>query len=241
MPPEFLDIPQGSPEWHAVRCGCVTASHIADMMARTKSGWGASRATYEAELVAERLTGIPAEHYTNAAMQWGTDHEPQARAIYAFLAGVEVTEAGFVRHPTIRYAGCSPDGLVGTDGLVEFKCPSTATHIATLRSGAVPDRYLKQMQFQMACTGRAWCDFVSFDPRMPTDLQMFTRRVPRDAEAIAEIEREVVAFLDGVENIISELRPRAAFEASLASHQKVGPDPIPYGDLPVTDEQGRPL
>ena len=128
-------------------------------------------------------------------MRWGTDTEPMARSAYSLLRDVDVTEVGLIRHPTIEGAHASPDGLVGNDGLVELKCPNTATHIETLLAGTVADRYVKQMQFQMACTGRAWCDFVSFDPRMPGDLQMFVRRVPRDEAQISEIEDAVRHFL----------------------------------------------
>lgn len=186
---------QGSEAWKRARAGSVGASSIADMMAQTKSGWGASRANLMARIIVERLTGEPQESYVNAAMQHGTDTEPQARSAYSFMRDVDVVEVGLVRHPTIAGAHASPDGLVGDDGLVEIKCPQTATHIETLLSGVVADRYVKQMQFQMACTGRAWCDFVSFDPRLPGDLQMFIKRVPRDDAMVAEIEDAVRLFI----------------------------------------------
>lgn len=199
------DLIQGSPEWLEARCGRVTASRISDVMARTKTGYGASRATYEAELIAERLTGQPAERFTSAAMAWGTDTEPQARAAYSFMADADVVEVGFVPHPSIPMAGASPDGLVGDYGLVEIKAPQTATHINTLLSGTIPDKYIKQMMFQMACTGRYWCDFVSYDPRMPGDLQLWIKRVHRDQDLIAEIEGEVRTFLAGVEAKVEAL------------------------------------
>lgn len=190
------DMIQGSPEWHAARCGSVGASSIADLTATLKGGgYGASRANLMARIIAERLTGVPQESYTNEAMRWGTETEPQARSAYAFMADVDVTEIGLVVHPTIDGSHASPDGLVGDDGLVEIKCPSTATHIDTLLSGKIADRYVQQMLWQMACTGRAWCDFVSFDPRMPGDLQLFVQRVHRDAARIAEIEDAVRLFL----------------------------------------------
>lgn len=188
------DIIQGSPEWFALRCGKVTASRVADVIAKTKAGWGASRANYMAELIAERLTGVTAESYTNAAMQWGTEKEPEARTAYEFWRDAEVTEAGFVLHPTIGSSGASPDGYVGGKGLIEIKCPSTATHIETLLGGTVPAKYITQMQWQMACTDRAWCDFVSYDPRMPDELRIFVRRVERDEDRIAELEKEVIEF-----------------------------------------------
>lgn len=197
---------QGSPEWFAERAGKVTASRIGDMLATIKSGWAASRANYAAQLVAERLTGEVQESFTNAAMKWGTETEPHARAAYRFYTDLEVEEVGFVMHPKIPMAGASPDGLVSTDGLVEIKCPNTATHIETLQGQAVPTKYHLQMQWQMACTGRRWCDFASFDPRMPEEMQLFVKRLPRDDVKIAEIEREVVAFLSEIDATVDRLQ-----------------------------------
>ena len=165
-------VEQGSPEWHAKRIGKVTASKIADMLTKTKAGWGAGRTNYRAQLVAERLTGIIADSYTNEAMQWGTATEPEARNAYCFYGNVDVTQIDFVDHPTIAMTGCSPDGYVDEHGLVEIKCPNTATHIQTLLGGSIPGKYQLQMLWQMACTGRQWCDFVSYDPRMPEDMQI---------------------------------------------------------------------
>src|SRR5690606_6597640 len=142
------------------RLGRVTASRIADVTAATRNGWGASRANYKAELVAERLTGQPAQRFISGAMQHGIDTEPDAILAYEFFTDQTVEPVGFVDHPTIAMSGASPDGLIGDDGLVEVKCPNTATHLDTLLGGAIPDKYLKQMQWQMACTGRQWCDFV---------------------------------------------------------------------------------
>lgn len=189
------EITQGSPEWKALRCGKVTASRVADVVARTKTGYSASRANYLAQLIAERLTGTPAETYTNAAMQHGVDTEPEARAAYEFYQGATVEQVAFVPHPKIDQAGASPDGLVGDDGLVEIKCPNTATHLETLLGQAVPAKYSDQMQFQMACTGRKWCDFVSYDPRMPEHMRLFVRRVERDDKRIDFLETEVAGFL----------------------------------------------
>ena len=199
-------IVQGSPEWFAERVGKVTASRVADVIARTKSGWGASRANYMAELIAERLTGAKSEGFVNAAMQHGIDTEPHARDAYSFYAGVEVEPVGFIAHPTIPMSGASPDGLVGNDGLVEIKCPSTATHIDTLLNGKVPEKYITQMMWQMACTGRKWCDFVSFDPRMPESMRLFIKRVERDEKLIASLEKEVELFLREVETKVAALR-----------------------------------
>jgi putative phage-type endonuclease len=189
------EIIQGTDEWKALRLGKVTASRVSDLVAKTKTGPSASRANYMAQLIAERLTKTPAESYTNAAMQHGTDTEPEARAAYEFYQGVTVAEVAFVPHPTIDQAGCSPDGLVGDDGLVEIKCPNTATHLETLIGQAVPAKYETQMQFQMACTGRQWCDFVSYDPRMPENMRLFTKRVARDDGRIKELETDIAAFL----------------------------------------------
>ena len=161
---------QRSEEWFAARIGKVTASRVADVIAKTKTGYSTSRDNYMAQLICERMTGQKGESFTNAAMQWGTDQEPFARAAYELKMGVMVDETGLVDHPTIPMAGASPDGLVGEDGLVEIKCPNTATHIDTLLTQTVPAKYITQMQFQMACTGRQWCDFVSFDPKPSSAL-----------------------------------------------------------------------
>jgi len=199
---------QRSPEWYAARLGKVTASRVADIVAKTKTGYSTSRANYMAELICERLTGMQGASYSNAAMQWGTDTEPMARAAYEGAVGSLVIETGFVPHGSISMAGASPDGLIGDDGLVEIKCPITATHIDTLLGQSVPGRYVTQMQWQMACTGRKWCDFVSYDPRMPEKMQLFIKRVDRDNAAIAELEREVVNFLNELESKIAQLKEK---------------------------------
>lgn len=187
---------QRSPDWFAARCGSLGASQVADALAQNKSGgWAASRANVMATLITERLTGLTAEGYVNAAMQHGIGTEAQARSAYAFVADVDVAEIGLVPHPTIAGTHASPDGLVGDDGLVEIKAPTSATHIDTLLSGRVADRYVQQMLWQMACTGRAWCDFVSFDPRLPGDLQLFVKRFERDDARIADLEDGVRLFL----------------------------------------------
>lgn len=185
---------QRTDEWFAARCGKVTASRIADVVAKTKSGYGASRANYMAELVCERLTGTRAESFTNAAMQWGIDQEPAARAAYSARTGELVTEVGFIPHPRIPMTGASPDGLVG-GGCIEIKCPQTAQHIEYLMSREAPQKYFYQMQWQIACTGAAWADWVSYDPRMPEGLQLLIVRIPRDDDCIAMLEAEVEKFL----------------------------------------------
>lgn len=195
------DIIQGSPEWHQARLGCVTASRIADVCARTKTGFGASRANYMAELIVERLTGQREEKFTNAAMQHGTETEPEARAAYEFRQNVDVVQVGFVKHWSIADTGASPDGLVGDDGLVEIKCPNTATHLETLLTGEIPQKYVLQMHWQMICTGRKWCDFVSYDPRLPEAMRMSVQRVELDQILADVITKDVVQFL-------SELRAK---------------------------------
>ena len=200
---EMMD--QGTEEWFTIRIGKVTASRVADVIAKTKTGYSASRDNYMAQLICERLTGLKGESFTNAAMQHGTDTEPLARAAYEALQDVLVDEVGFVPHPSIEMAGASPDGLVGDDGLLEIKCPNTATHIETLISKVVPGKYNTQMQFQMACTGRQWCDFVSFDNRLPEMFQLFVTRVPRDEVFIRLIESEIVQFLAELDDKINKL------------------------------------
>jgi putative phage-type endonuclease len=193
-------------EWHEARLGRVTASRVADVVAKTKTGYSASRANYMAELICERLTGMQGASYSNAAMAWGTETEPMARAAYEGAVGSLVIETGFVPHANLEMSGASPDGLVGDDGLVEIKCPMTATHIETLLGQSVPAKYVTQMQWQMACTGRKWCDFVSFDPRMPENMQIFVKRVERDEALIASLETEVIQFLKELDLKITQLK-----------------------------------
>jgi putative phage-type endonuclease len=199
------EIIQGTPEWFAARLGKVTASRVADVIAKTKTGWGASRANYMAELVAERLTGNSADKFSNAAMQWGTEQEPEARAAYEFRVGADVVQVGFVPHPIIPMTGASPDGLVGEVGLLEVKCPNTATHIDTLISQNIPGKYVTQMLWQMACTGRQWCDIVSFDPRLPPSMRLFVKRLERDELRIKKLEKDVAEFLCEVEHKVNQL------------------------------------
>jgi putative phage-type endonuclease len=196
---------QRSPEWHAVRLGKATGSRIADIVARTKAGYSTSRANYAAQLVCERLTGVAAESFVSAAMQWGSEKEPEAQRLYAFEHDIEVVKVGFLGHPRIAMSGASPDGLIGNEGLIEVKCPITATHIDTLLGQGIPGRYLTQMQWQLAVSGRQWCDFISYDPRLPADLRLFTRRVRRDEALIAALEREVSAFLAEVSDTLAKL------------------------------------
>jgi len=199
---------QRSDEWFNARLGCVTASRTTDVMAKTKSGYSASRANYMAQLITERLTGTASEGFSSAAMQWGTDTEPQARMAYELMTGEMVEETGFVLHPTIKFFGASPDGLVKSDGLIEIKCPNTATHIDTLLSDKVPRKYITQMHVQMICTGRKWCDFVTFDPRLPGGMSFWMQRVHRDDDLCKDIETETVVFLEELGMKIAQLREK---------------------------------
>jgi putative phage-type endonuclease len=198
---------QRTEEWFAARLGKVTASRVADVLAKIKSGESASRKNYKMELVVQRLTNKVEESFTNAAMEWGTEQEPFARMAYEAHTGTFVKEEGFVDHPTIEGFGCSPDGIVG-EGLIEIKCPNTATHIETVLENKAPSKYIPQMQCQMACTGAKWCDFVSFDPRVPEDLQLFVVRVERDQEYIDSMEVEVKQFLSEVLDLFNQLKAR---------------------------------
>ena len=195
----------GSPEWLAQRLGKVTASRMDDVCAKTKTGYAATRRNYMAQLVAERLTGKGQESYTNTAMQWGTETEPYAADAYSFRTGLDVDVCGFYDHPTIPMSGASPDRFVGDDGLVEIKCPNTATHIDTLLDGTPDRKYVLQMQWQMACTGRKWCDFASFDPRLPENLRLFICRIRRDDDQIKTLESEVRLFLRELDGKIAAL------------------------------------
>ena len=199
------EVEQRSPEWFASRLGKVTASRVADVIAKTKSGYSASRDNYMAQLICERLTGQQGESFTNAAMTWGTETEPLARSAFEAYADVMVEEVGFVPHPSIEMSGASPDGLVGLFGMLEIKCPNTATHIDTLLTQTVPSKYITQMQWQMRCCERQWCEFVSFDPRLPQDLQLFVKRVEFDPEYVAMLEKEVIQFLAELDDKVNKL------------------------------------
>lgn len=197
---------QGTKEWLAERAGFVTASRLNDVMSNLKSGGeSATRKNYRAQLVAERLTGTKSESFTNSAMQWGTENEPFARASYEILHNVDIDKVGFVKHQTIELTGASPDGLIGNDGLIEIKCPNTATHIEYLIAGVVPSEYKNQMLWQMECTGRKWCDFVSYDPRLPEDLSLFVIRYEKDDYKLNELRDGVVKFLAEVKEVTEKL------------------------------------
>jgi len=197
---------QRTEEWFTQRLGKVTASRVGDVIAKTKTGPSASRDNYATQLVLERLTNAKGEFFTNAAMQWGTETEPMARQAYELKRGVFVDEVGFIDHPTIDMSGASPDGLVDKTGLVEIKCPESKTHMEYLMSGKPPSKYIPQMMWQMACTGREWCDFVSFDPRFPTNLQILVVKVEYDPTYVKMLELEITQFLDEVSKKVELLR-----------------------------------
>jgi putative phage-type endonuclease len=197
---------QRSKEWFEQRKGKVTASRIGDILATIRNGnWAASRKHYAAQLVSERLSDKLPEPFSNEYIEWGIAQEEPAREAYEKATGNAVTEVGFVDHPTVNSAGASPDGLVGDDGLIEIKCPTTATHIETLLSEEIPERYKLQMLWQLACTGRKWCDFESFDPRLPEDMSLFIKRFEPSEKEIKDVEQEVEVFLREVEEIVNSL------------------------------------
>ena len=201
------EIIQGTDEWKMLRLGKVTASRVKDIVATTKTGYSTSRDKYMTQLLLERLTGTVAESYSDAAMQWGTEQEPFARAAYEAAKSVMVDQVAFVNHPTIEMAGASPDGLVNDDGLVELKCPMSHTHLESLLGG-LDDQYKVQVQWQMACTGRKWTDLCSFDPRFPAELQLVIKRFERDDAYIATLEKEVIKFLTELDDKLNKVKSR---------------------------------
>ena len=203
---QFQNIEQGSEAWKAARLGRLTASRVADATDLLKNGKpGAKRLSYLGEIIAERLTGIVVDKFQNDLMRWGSAQEPEARSLYEFMRGVDVELVGFVEHPSIAMAGASPDGLVGADGLIEIKAPSTSTHIDTLLAQEIPEQHIKQIDWQLACTGRQWVDFVSYDPRLPPHLALFVKRRVRDETAIADLEAQAREFLSEVEAKVAAL------------------------------------
>lgn len=208
-------IVQGTEEWKQARLGIVTASRLSDVMAKGKSGEPSrTRAAYMAELICERLTGQPYDGFQSADMLRGNEVEAEAKAAYTFMTDAETLDGGFDLHPAIPEFGASPDMLVGNIGLAEFKCPKTSTHLDTIMTGKIDREYLLQMQGQMACTGREWVDFCSFDPRLPSHLRMWTFRVQRDADKIAEIEGEVKLFLAEMDVKLAKLNAKLSAEAA---------------------------
>lgn len=202
------DLVQGSPSWHSARCGLITASRMADVMAYGKSGPLAARQNYLAEKVIERLTGQPIPSRDLPAMQWGHDYEGEARAVYELQSAAPVEDVGLVVHESLPFVGASPDGLVGDDGGLEIKCPmSLAVHLRTLQNG-MPSEHRWQIQGNLWVTGRRWWDFVSYQPLFPESLRLYVERVQRDEDAIAKLEAECVKFNNEVEEALEQLRQR---------------------------------
>lgn len=207
---------QGSQEWRDARVGRVTASRIGDVMRKLKNGTsGADRKRYMDKLVAERITGRPMAQKSVASLDRRLEMEPDARTAYEFYSDNTVEEVGFIEHPTIPFAGASPDGLIGDDGGLEIKCCDSQTHIETLTSGVIDPDYLKQCDFGLACTGRKWWDFASYDPTMPEELKLYVQRVPRDEARIAAIEAAVIEFLAEVDARVRQVLAVAGGKTSL--------------------------
>lgn len=200
-----MNAPQGTPEWLVERAGHATASRAADILARIKVGEASVRRKYRIQLVTERLTGIPVQGYTNAAMLWGTQTEPEAREAYEMQTGELVDQVGFIRHPQVMWCGASPDGCLQTDGLLELKCPESTTHLEWMDAERVPPEHIPQIMFQLWVTGRQWCDFVSYDPRFPQRLRLFIVRVKRDEKYIESLAAEVCNFLAEVDTMYLKL------------------------------------
>lgn len=197
---------QGSEAWKKERAGHCTASRFKDVLAKIKTGEAAVRRNYRVQLVTERLIGAPiANGFTSKAMEWGTQTEPLARMAYEAHTSEPVLETGFLLHPSLDWCGASPDGLVGSDGLIEIKCPEPHTHMEWLLDAVIPSEHIAQVQGQLWITGRKWCDFVSFDPRFPENLRLLVVRVGRNESYIAELERQVKLFLDEVDRLHDRL------------------------------------
>lgn len=200
-------VEQGSDRWKQLRCGQITASRAKDVIAMTKKGEAANRRDYRTEILVERLTGVPVEQYVSKEMLWGKQQEPFARSAYEIYAAVFVDQVGFVVHANIPFFGCSPDGLVGDDGMIQIKCGNRTTHLAWMQSGVVPIEHIPQMLAELAVTGRKWIDFVSYHPEFPEHLQLFVRRFARNEKLIAGMESEVVHFHQECESVLQSLPP----------------------------------
>ena len=202
-------IKQGSEEWFAQRLGHVTASRMSDVLAKGKAGEAVTRQKYRMQIIAERVSGRVAESFTSAAMEWGVEQEKVARIRYEADTGYFVDEAEFYNHPTIKWLGASPDGVIsGVNALIEIKCPNTQTHLGYRLDNKPPAAYVNQMQCQMWVTGAEWCDFVSYDPRVPEHLQLFISRLQRDNDLIAKMEIETIKFLGEVDDAINQLEKK---------------------------------
>ncbi|WP_074380606.1 lambda exonuclease family protein [Bartonella doshiae] len=205
---------QRTAEWFQARLGKVTASNVYNIISKTAKGLPTSKyEDYKIKLMTERLTGETSQSYTTSAMQWGIEHEDDALKEYAFIYDTEVTRCGFIQHPTMEMAGASPDGFVGEDGLVEIKCPQSANHLRFFMDGNIKPEYIAQIQFQMACTGRKWCHFISYNPNFvgrSTRLRMKIKRILRDEKHIEEINKAVETFLAEIDQDMKQILARAA-------------------------------
>lgn len=202
------DVVQGTQAWLEMRLGKATGSNMSRLRAKTKTGWGASRASYASELVLERLTGKPTQIFQTQAMKDGTEREPLARNEYNFIKSVDVQEVAFIHHPRISMAGSSPDGLVGDDGCIEIKCKQPAGHLETLLTDKIDDGHIQQVQWLMACSGRKWCDYIGFNPDFPPEMQLFIKRIERDDKLIAEMESDVQSFLSEIDAKVELLKSK---------------------------------
>ena len=194
--------------------GSLGASRMPEVIAKTKTGWGAGRANVMADLIVERLTGAAPERYVSAAMEHGTQTEAEARSAYEFITSNAVVQVEPVLHPSIKGTHASPDGLIGDKGILEIKCPNSATHIETLINLPLPAKYVTQMTWQMICTGRAWGDFVSYDPRMPADMRFFHKRIELNHTFAVELEGEVKKFLAELDAKLNALKAHFRKEAA---------------------------
>lgn len=209
LPANYVDCEQGSSAWFNHRLGAVTSSRVADAIAKRKKGDEelSCRRRLKFELVSERLTGNASEHYVSRWMEEGKENEPLARAAYEIEMGVEVEQVGYVYHPSLKWAGASPDGLVGPDGLSEYKCPQISTHLAWILGGVIPEEYVPQMRMQLACCeDRQWNDFCSYCPKLPKDLRLFIVRMERNESKITLMNSAIATFNEEVEQMLSDIR-----------------------------------
>jgi putative phage-type endonuclease len=236
---EFRNLTQSTPEWLVARRGRVTASRCQDVIRKLKNGnYSADRYAYMMDLVVEHLTGRAIDTYVNQAMEWGIEQQPFAQAAYEMRQDVSVESVGLIVHPSLELFAASPDGLVGENGLVEFKCPTSRVHIEYLKAGVVPEEYIPQMNAQMACMPeREYCDFVSFDPRVPFGIQLFIRRHYRDKGRIEELEFEVNKFLA---ELASELMALAV-ASPVEKHVEAELISLPHEVIPEVQERRREL
>ena len=205
---DLQHIPQNSDEWLKARLGKITASKVAEVLAMTRNGPSERRSKYMWQLVSERLTGDFTRTYTNDAMLWGIENEPLAREFYEAMNDVSVEQVGLYVHPRFDFAAASPDGLVGDDGLLEIKCLTSVNHFKAIYDNEPPKDYLPQVHWQMACTGRAWCDLTLFDPRVPLKMQLKVFRIERDDAEVTRLEEAVEAFNQEIEAVIETLRSK---------------------------------